>query len=533
MPATLNIPRYFNIAGPCDPEDHYMLPAIERLPEVRDLVEQKQYFVIHAARQSGKTTFLRAMTDAINAEGRFYALYCSLEALQDEEDMPRGMESALTALRLALNKSPVNALCRLQDGFGDLAGFGPAGIVSMALTNLCRALDRPLVVFFDEADCLSGQTLITFLRQLREGYVNRSSAPFPRSLALAGMRDIRDYKARVRPDSQTLGSASPFNIIAEAVTLANFTPAEIGRLYQQHAAATGQVFEPGALARAAYWTEGQPWLVNAIARQAIEKDLRKDYARTVTAAHIDAAADAIGKRRDTHIDSLLERLKEPRVRKIIEPMLASVRGEVSLLDDDTKFCLDLGLVVPERINRGGRPEGLRPANPIYADVIVRTLGVDTQDALPAELENKWFVDGRLDMTGLLREFQRFWRENADAWVEHYDYKEAAPHLILQAFLQRVVNGGAHIAREFALGRGRVDLCVEYGEYKHPVELKLASGPKARTEGLEQTAGYMERCGAKEGWLVIFDRRPGKSWDGKIAWATEARPDGKTIHVVGC
>jgi hypothetical protein len=316
------------------------------------------------------------------------------------------------------------------------------------------------------------------------------------------MRNIRDYKAEVRPDGDTLGSASPFNIVTETMTLANFTPAEIGHLYQQHTDASGQPFEPAAVERVAYWTEGQPWLVNAIALQVIEEDLRGDFTQTVTAAHIDAAADTIGKRRDTHIDSLLERLKEPRVRKVIEPLLAGVRGEVSMADDDTQYCLDLGLVTPERINRGGRPEGLRPANPIYHDVIVRTLGVDTQEELPIELESRWMDGGRLDMTGLLKAFQQFWRENAEAWVERYTYKESAPHLILQAFLQRVVNGGAHIDREAALGRGRVDLCVEYGERKHPVELKL-SGPKARPEGLEQTARYMDRCGASgRDWRLV-------------------------------
>ena len=64
-------------------------------------------------------------------------------------------------------------------------------------------------------------------------------------------------------------------------------------------------------------------------------------------------------------------------------------------------------------------------------------------------------------------------------------------------------------------------------------MKLASGPKARAEGLEQTAGYMTRCGAMEGWLVIFDRNPKKSWDEVITWSTETRPDGRIIHVVGC
>jgi len=351
-------------------------------------------------------------------------------------------------------------------------------------------------------------------------------------MALVGMRNIRDYITQVRPDDKSLGTASPFNITTETMTLANFTPAEIGHLYQQHTDATGQQFEPAAVERVAYWTEGQPWLVNAIARQVIEKDLRSDFTQTVTAAHIDAAADTIGKRRDTHIDSLLARLKEPRVRKVIDPMLAGVRGEVSMLDDDTQYCLDLGLVTPERINRGGRPEGLRPANPIYHDVIVRMIGIDTQEELPIELENRWMDGKRIDMTSLLKAFQQFWRENAEAWVARYEYKEAAPHLILQAFLQRVVNGGAHIDREVALGRGRADLCVEYGERKYPIELKLLK-PKAREEGLELIARYMERCGVKEGWLVIFDCDPEKPWGNKITWATKKVAGGKVIHIVGC
>ncbi|MDR2819701.1 MAG: ATP-binding protein, partial [Desulfovibrio sp.] len=233
-------------------------------------------------------------------------------------------------------------------------------------------MDKPLIVFFDEADCLEGQTLVSFLRQLRSGYVNRATAPFPWSISLSGMRDIRDFKAQIRPDRDTLGSASPFNIVTKALTLTNFTMEQIGELYRQHTEATGQVFEDNAVERAYYWSEGQPWLVNALARQVVDDDFERDYTKTVTAAHIDAAAEALMQRRDTHIDSLLERLKEPRVRKVFEPVLAGLSNEVSLLDDDTKFCLDIGLLKIDKYL------GLCPANPVYRDVIVRTLNYDTQ-----------------------------------------------------------------------------------------------------------------------------------------------------------
>ena len=517
------MPKRFNVAGPCISDRHYMLPAINRLPEARQLAEQGDYFVIHAARQSGKTTLLQALADEINAEGRHYALYCSLETLQGENDPVQAVGYIVAALQQAAAWSAVESL---HIAWPSSAPPAANTVISNSLSSFCKTLDKPLVLFFDEADCLSGQPLVTFLRQLRNGYVNRDSVPFPWSIALVGMRDIRDFKAEVRSGRETLGSASPFNIVTKALTLDNFTREQVAELYRQHTDATGQVFEPEAVERAWYWTEGQPWLVNALARQVVEDDLKRDYSMPVAANRIDNAADALMKRRDTHIDSLLDRLKETRVQQVIEPMLTGGDIMVDPLSDDTKFCLDLGLIAT---NTAG---GLRPANPIYRDVMVRTLAYRTQVSLPESLANRWMDEKTIDMTALLEEFQRFWRENAAVWVERYEYKEAAPHLILQAFLQRVVNGGALILREMATGRGRVDLGVLHAGRKYLVEVKLA-GRGSRDRGLEQTCGYMDTEGVKEAWLVVFDRDAEKSWDEKLFWEDRTLPDGKIVHVVGC
>ncbi|HAO19273.1 MAG: hypothetical protein BWK80_21630 [Desulfobacteraceae bacterium IS3] len=74
--------KYFNIAGPCNPDEHYMILSESRCRGITNLIEQKQYFVIHAARQSGKTTLLLDLTRKLNDEGRYHALYCSLESAQ-------------------------------------------------------------------------------------------------------------------------------------------------------------------------------------------------------------------------------------------------------------------------------------------------------------------------------------------------------------------------------------------------------------------------------------------------------------------
>ncbi|MCP4700308.1 MAG: ATP-binding protein, partial [Gammaproteobacteria bacterium] len=131
-------------------------------------------------------------------------------------------------------------------------------LLRMALSFLCQKLDKPLVILFDEIDCLANGTLISFLRQLREGYVNRAQIPFVHSAALVGMRNIRDYKARTLGDRETSGSASPFNIVKVSATLRNFTEAEIALLYAQHTETSGQIFPPEAVHEVWRHTQGQP-----------------------------------------------------------------------------------------------------------------------------------------------------------------------------------------------------------------------------------------------------------------------------------
>ena len=90
--------KRFNTTGACFPDEHYMLDAENRLTDVRDLITNKQYFVIHAARQSGKTTLLNSLEYTINEEGRYYALYCSLEAVQSFPEPERGIPQIVNCI---------------------------------------------------------------------------------------------------------------------------------------------------------------------------------------------------------------------------------------------------------------------------------------------------------------------------------------------------------------------------------------------------------------------------------------------------
>jgi hypothetical protein len=438
----------------------------------------------------------------------------------------------------ALRFSTVNALRQtIHDGFWAESRNSfdfVASPLKSTFIELSALLDKDLVVFFDEVDSLQGPPMLSFLSQLRAGYILRDETPFPSSIALVGMRNIRDYKAKIRPDSESLGTGSPFNIITEALTLSNFTADEIGALYAQHTEATGQVFGDEAVRRAWFWSEGQPWLVNALAREVVEKILSNDYGPAITARHVDEAADRLMRRRDTHIDSLLARLHEPAVKRFLEPMLAASEEPASASDtvedgasfkDDLQYCLDLGIIK--------RADRLRPANPIYASVISRYLIEEVQDDVPNELAGKWMDGKTIDINGLLKEFQGFWAKNSERLFKAVLYHEAAPLALLLAFLQRVVNGGAIVIPEYANGLGRADIVVQYVGRDYVIECKLKDSHKSQAEIRNQLLSYMDRLLTDEGWLVVFDRGPDKSWSEKITWETTIDQKGKTIHVVGC
>ena len=504
-----------------------MLPALDRLPGIRELVAGGNYFVVHAPRQTGKTTALKALVREINEKGEMVAMYCSLETLQGATDVNDSMPKLRAMLLQGAAAIPdftspdedVNATLAIDQGAG-----WTVTAVSNTLTSICRKAGKPVAVFFDEADCLIGDVLISFLRQLRTGYVNRKEIPFPKSIALVGMLDVRDYKAQIRPDGSSLGEISPFNIIAEDLLIPNFTESDISTLYAQHTTETGQRFDDGVVKAVWHYTCGQPWLVNAIANDCVAKIHGFRYGETITVEDVEAAKEAIIRRRDTHVDSLMERMREPRVRRIVEPLISGDKSDVTYNDEDYRYITDFGLL---RVDRGA----LVPANPMYAEIIGRYLSRGEQDAMIRSVpETPWVKDDGLDMSGLMAAFQQFWRENSGADRDIMGYRESVPHLVLMAFLQRVTNGGGHINREMALGQGRLDLCVEFRGARYAIEVKTSANFQG-DKSYDQCAKYLDSLGLSEGWMPIFEKSKEKTWDEKI-YTRDVVVDGKSIHVIG-
>jgi hypothetical protein len=486
--------RWFNTIGPCQSDIHYTLSPLKRLPNLQRMISQRSYFVMHAPRQIGKTTAMIALAQELTATGQYAAALVSAEVGAPFKHDPGSAELAiLNAWRRDIEIAlPPN----LQ--IPEWPDAPPGQRIQAALTAWTIAISLPLILFIDEIDTLQDEALLSILRQLRSGFPSRPNN-FPQSIALIGLRDVRDYKI-ASGGSDRLNTSSPFNIKAESFTMRGFNAGEVAELYQQHTDETGQVFEPAATALVFELTDGQPWLVNAIARQLTE-EIAPDPTTVITPAMVEIAKEILIRRQDTHLDSLAERLREDRVKAIIEPMLAG-QELPNVPNDDRQYLVDIGLL--KRDPAGG----LVIANPIYREVLPRNLAQGPQDSLPI-IQPSWLLpNGEIDLDVLREAFLAFWLQHGEPLLGSAPYHEIAPHLVLMAFLHRVANGGGTLEREYAIGRDRMDLCLRYGKVILGIEIKVWRDrrPDPIIKGLEQLESYLARLGQDFGWLMIFDRR---------------------------
>ena len=510
--------RFFNTTGPCNPDDHYMLPPENRLvkAQLHRYISDKLYWVLHAPRQTGKTTFLQSWMRKINSGDEAIACYVSVETCQGIPDAKRAMPAICYAIKQFAGYFGVPV-----PKTNDVESISMLGNI---LSNWAEMVaPKALIVLFDEVDVLQDEALISFLRQLRGGFAGRNIGNFPVSIALVGMRDLKDYitasKGGVPPNP-----GSPFNIKEDSVALSNFTKDDVIQLFTQRTAENGQQITSEALEYVYEQSNGQPWIVNSLFKRATMRVLDFESVETVELKHVVKAREQMIDARETHLDALGERLRDPRIRRVVEPvMTGEFNPTLGRTNPDVMLAIDLGLI------RWTSETGLTISNPIYADILTRHLNSGYHDILPPPTSWQWQKpDGSMDMDKLLKEFQKFWRRHADLWEEKADYTEAFPHLLLMAFLQRVINNGGTIDREYAAGRGRTDLTVNYKGEIFIIEIKLVRSydtpASVKEEGLEQIRMYRDKINPDSpAYLFIFDRRPQtkeKSWDERISWEQE-------------
>ena len=530
--------KFFNTAGPVNKDMHYKIDPNLRwnLDEILMLIAQEKYFLLHAPRQSGKTSTLLALQKYLNDRDDYIAIYANVEigqaARNDINEAIRGILSNLVN-RTIFTVGYEEEINNIFDSIQKKANYKDA--LNVFLQKLSILLSKPIVLLIDEIDSLVGDSLISVLRQLRSGYDMRPEN-FPSSVVLCGLVDIKDYRIH-RSDGEIITGGSAFNIKARAFTFENFTKTEIKELYKEHTNYTGQVFEDGIIELAYKYTSGQPWLVNALAYEVtFEMKENRDRSKLITKKAFKRAKERLILRRETHLDQLVDKLKEERVYNIVKPMILGENNTAN--SRDIEYCVDLGLIKKTK-------KGFVISNDIYKEIIPRELTRVTQGKFLSRFDPDWVnKDESLNVNKLMEMFVQFWRENSGVWkAEIAGYHEATAHLVFMGFLQRVANGHGSIDREYGLARKRADLFLEWespkGIQRIVFELKMrtnkhntdASLKKIIQKGLIQTAEYADISGSKENHLIIFDRRDDIKWSEKL-YKEEYIYDGHEITVWG-
>ena len=241
-------------------------------------------------------------------------------------------------------------------------------------------------------------------------------------------------------DPDRLGTASPFNIKLKSLRLGDFTADEVRELYAQHTADTGQEFTADAVDRACRATPAgsrgwsTPWPGRSSRRSASRSS------EPITVDHMEQAKERLILARATHLDSLAARLAEPRVRRVIEPVIAGDTWSDARPDLRRRPALRCA-------TSAWSPPPTRSASPTRS-----TARSSSGSSAPASRSNvvvdpRSFVAARR-AAGLRPAPARVRRASGASTARSspggMDYHEAAPQLVFMGFLQRVVNGGGYM-----------------------------------------------------------------------------------------
>ncbi|MBN2532404.1 MAG: ATP-binding protein [Spirochaetales bacterium] len=446
---------FFNTAGPVNTDDHYCIDPLMRFDtkEILRLIEEKKYFVLYAPRHSGKTSCLLALADYLNKNGTYNCLYLNIEsAYAAQKDPGMAMKSILSELS-----------SRARDFLGDtfpetiaseiLKEKGPNLALNELLTLWAKNSSKPIVLFFDEIDSVEGNLLISLLRQIRAGYDKRPHL-FPHSILFCGIEDLQ-YKKILETEKGVITGGSIFNIKGKSLRLKNFDKDEIKYLFMQYSNDTKVKIEEEVFTRLWELTNGLPWIVNALAYEiCFEMIPRKKDIEKIKLKDVEEAAENLIQRREIHLKNLIDKLNEERVKKIICPMLIGAGFPDDVTEEDLRYVYYLGLI---NMNTGE----VDIANEIYREVIPRALIYPTQLLIRYNLS--WYMeeDGSLNIRKILRLFQLFYKKHYEQWIKRFSYKKAGASLLIQAFLQRIIDGGGRIERIYGLGREYITLIIQW------------------------------------------------------------------------
>lgn len=507
--------RQFNAVGACNPQQHYMVDIQGRLKEIEKLVASGAYFTINRARQYGKTTTLKALSEYLKKN--YIVLSLDFQKIGEEEFINGNVFSAAFAeylVRTIKNrKNPINGLDegvlkKLETAAQTDARFS-LRMLFVYLSELCDLADKPVVLIIDEVDsATNNQVFLDFLAQLRGYYLTRDEIPTFHSVILAGVYDVKNIKRKIREDEEHKTN-SPWNIAADFRVNMSFSKDGIVGMLEDYEKDHHTGMEIEELAELIYdYTSGYPFLVSRICKLIDEAVAGSagfpDKAAAWTRAGFLEAVKLILLEKNTLFESLVSKLHDYReLRQVVYKILFG--GEKMVYNPDEQW-IDMAMMFGFFKNENGT---VGIANRIFEmrlyNYFLTTNEAQSSEIFKAASEDKsqYIQNGRLNMELVLKKFVMHFDSIYGDSAEEFDEEEGRRRFLL--YLRPIINGeGNYYIEAETRNSRRMDIVVDYHGDQFIIELKIWRGNAYNERGKQQLADYLDYFHLKKGYMLSYN-----------------------------
>jgi hypothetical protein len=515
--------KEFNIEGLCNPDIHYMVDITGRLLDIKRRIDRGKYFVINRPRQYGKSTALFNLRLILPPS--YDIISISLGGMEDElmqtgsfcKSISMKIIESLEITETDISDNSFNLLSSMINRT-DLNIF----VIELVhcLKMMCKEHKKPIVFTIDEIDgSTDSKAFINLLAQLRDQYLYNRKNTF-QSVILAGVRDIRNLKTRIRPNSASKGDMysqdawasrsrserpAPWNIAEKFDLDMSFSSSDISTMLKEYDVDHELGMDIDFFSNLLYeYTSGYPVLVSGICKQ-IDAEVSKSFPDLKSAWSENGfliAEKEFRTGKNDLIDSLNEKLvSHPRLKEYLRKLLSSGQ-EFLFSKTDTAveegalfgFIVDDGKGLAKVSNRfiqtylyeyfaNEHAEG----NPGIYDLVAREKGLV-------------LAGGVLDMETLLLKFTNYIERE---YRPSESFKEDPGRFAFITYIKLLLNGaGFYFIENETADKTKADIAITYFNRKYIVETKIWRGQKYVDEGEEQLADYLESFGLDEGYLLV-------------------------------
>lgn len=513
--------KKFNITGCCYPDRHYMVDISSKLEEMKELVDNGEYFIINRARQYGKTTTLKQLKGYLENDYSIISMDFQRFSSADFEKEAAFCNAFIEELLLLLkNKKKNNTVfdtSRLEAALHQ--DFSLSRLFSL-LGSLCETAVKPVVLMIDEVDSASNnQVFLDFLSQLRNGYLHRDEIFTFQSVILAGVYDIKNLKYKIRPEEQHMYN-SPWNIASDFRIDMSFSVKDIEGMLGQYEKEHNTGMSVSEIAQIIYdYTSGYPYLVSYICKL-MDEDIAGNSEWTYDG--LSEAVKIIVKGPNMLYDDMIKHVLEyPELYTMLNNILFKGENYPYQVYDKS---VDIGRMFGFVVERNG---AVAIANRIFETQLYNYfIMVELQknnkqrEALPDK--NQFIENGFLNMDKVMQKFYEYYTslisEDDIRFAEHQGRK------LFLMFLRPIINGtGNYYVEDQSRNRYRTDIVVDYRGQQYIIELKIWHGEEYQQKGEMQLVNYLNAYHQKRGYLLSFAFHQGKK-----TGVREVRIEDKTI-----